>query len=129
MDQIINGLHLDQIIAKVSEQIGVAIDQLCTILMNQARVQLIYDIVYCVVFLIISATLIHYFKKYCKKYNESTDYCESDHYATIATIFAIIGVLFIIFGGIAFVADLKEIIQILVNPQIWIFDFIMNYAK
>lgn len=129
MDQIINGLHLDQIIAKVSEQIGVAIDQLCTILMNQARVQLIYDIVYCVIFLIISATLIHYFKKYYKKYDESTDYCESDHYATIAATFAIIGVLFIVFGGIVFVADLKEIIQILVNPQIWIFDFIMNYAK
>ena len=129
MDQIINGLHLDQIIAKVSEQIGVAIDQLCTILMNQARVQLIYDIIYCAIFLIISATFIYFFKKYYKKYDESTDYCESDHYATIAIIFAIVGGAFIIFGGIFFVSDLKEIIQILVNPQIWIFDFIMNYAK
>lgn len=111
---------------KLAESTGVAVEKLYVVLEQQAKVQMVYDVLLLlgvVILLIIGGVAI---KKLHKK-------AEEDMYGDWDVLFIIITAVTSVFGGVAVFAIIpeliKEIVQIMVNPPVWILEYVMNLIK
>ena len=112
---------------KLAQSTGVAVEQLYTILVQQAKVQLVFDVLQIlgiIILVVVGVFITKYFLKKSKKND----------------LFDIWGLPAIIVGSTtcigAFVgctleipALIADIIQILINPSVWILEYVMNLIK
>lgn len=111
---------------KLAESTGVAVEKLYVVLEQQAKVQMVYDVLLLlgvVILLIIGGVAI---KKLHKKAKE-------DMYGDWDVLFVIVTAVTGVFGcmGVFVLIPelIKEIVQIMVNPPVWILEYVMNLIK
>ncbi|WP_297994090.1 hypothetical protein [uncultured Clostridium sp.] len=112
---------------KIAQSTGVAVEKLYVLLEQQAKVQLACDILLVIgIIVVIIAGVI--FSKYCfKRKNEDGRFSDWETPAIISTVLT--GTLGI-FGGFCLLPCLiEEIIQILINPPVWILEYVMKLIK
>lgn len=112
---------------KIAQSTGVAVEKLYVLLEQQAKVQLAYDILLIIgIIVVIIAGVI--FSKYCfKRVKEDGRFSNWETPAIISTVLT--GALGI-FGGFCLLPSLiGEIIQILINPPVWILEYVMKLIK
>ncbi len=113
---------------KIAQSTGVTVEKLYVLLEQQAKVQLAYDIllVIGIIVMIIAGVI---FSKYCfKRYKEDgRHFSEWETYATLSSVITSVGV----FSSCLFFVPMLigEIIQILINPPVWILEYVMKLIK
>lgn len=111
---------------KLAESTGVAVEKLYVILEQQAKVQMVYDVLLLIgiiILLIIGGIVI---KKLHKKAKE-------DMWGDWDVLFVIVSAVTSVFGCIGVFVLIPEligeIVQIMVNPPVWILEYVMNLIK
>lgn len=112
---------LAELLEKASQAMGVAVEQVYAVLLQQAKVVLVFDII--VIIGLLALTGVGVFAiKYCRK-RAKGDYYSEWHAGVVvsSTVTAIIaGVSFL--GAIP--TGIREIVQILVNPPVWVLEYL-----
>lgn len=112
---------------KLAQSTGVAVEKLYVILEQQAKVQLVYDVL--MIIGVIVAILVGVFltKYFLKKSKEDGLYSEWEIPATFTGITTGVGGFI---GCVLLIPSLiAEIVQILINPSVWILEYVMNLIK
>ena len=111
--------RLVDLLEKASQATGVAVEQVYQILIQQSKVELIWNtlgIIAILVILAICYTVAYKMYKKERKYSEYRDYTGAIMTAIIPTIF----------GGLFSTIAVVEIVQILVNPQVWVLEYLIK---
>ena len=113
-------------LGKLAESTGVAVEQLYVVLQQQAKVQLVCDIllVVAIVIALISAIIITI--KLLKKVLKDGMYSDWEIPAMLS---AIVTVVLGIISLFVVPMNIIEIVQILVNPPVWILEYVVNLIK
>lgn len=112
---------------KLAESTGVAIEHLYTLLVQQAKVQMIWDALIVLGVLLLIALGIFVTMFFIKKYKEDDFYSEWETPAIASGV--ITGVLGVICVVGVIPSAIREIVQIAVNPPVWILEYVMNLIK
>lgn len=110
---------LSQMLEKASQTMGVAVEQVYNILLQQAKVELVWDILGIIAIILILAvcyTLAYKLYKAESKYDYYKNYTGAVLTALLPTIF----------GGVFGTMAVIEIVQILVNPPVWVLEFLVK---
>lgn len=114
-------------LGKLAEATGVAVEKLYVILEQQAKVQLVWNILFIIGIIVAIVAGILLSKYFSKKAKEGGAYNEWDIPMVICSattaIFGFIGLFFTIPKLV------REIVQIVVNPPVWILEYVMNLIK
>lgn len=111
---------------KLAESTGVAVEQLYSVLLQQAKVQLVYDILLLIGIIVLVAIGVLITKK-CYKNSIKNPYSE---WIVVFIILSVVTCAFGFVGVIAIIPKLiKEIVQITVNPPVWVLEYIANLIK
>lgn len=113
---------------KLAESMGVAVEHLYVILVQQAKVQMVWDVLIIlgiVIAIVFGIVMTRYFVKKCKA--DGGLYNEWDIAVTISGV--ITGAFSLVMITTVLPTIIKEIVQIAVNPPVWILEYVMNLIK
>lgn len=110
---------LANLLEKASQTMGVAVEQVYQVLLQQAKVELVWDILGVIAILAVLAIC------YTISYKMYKSESKSDYYRDY-TGAVMIAVLPTIFGGLLGSMAIVEIVQILVNPPVWVVQFLIK---
>ena len=110
---------LSQMLEKASQTMGIAVEQVYNILLQQAKVELVWDILGIIAILLILAVC------YTIAYKLYKEESKNDYYKNY-TGAVLTAVLPTIFGGVFGTMAVIEIVQILVNPPVWVLNFLVK---
>lgn len=112
---------------KLAQSTGVAVEQLYTILVQQAKVQLVFDVLLIIGIIILIAVGVFLTKYFLKKSKENELFDIWELPAIIVGFATCIGG----FAGCTLQIPtlIADIIQILINPSVWILEYVMNLIK
>ncbi len=115
-----------EVLEKLAKTTGVAVEKLYVILEQQAKTQLVLDILTILGIICLIIGGIYVSRYFFKKYKES-------RYADWETPMILSGIITGVTGflSIFFIIPelVREIVQILVNPPVWILEYVMNLIK
>lgn len=112
---------------KLAQSTGVAVEKLYVMLEQQSKVQLTYDILALIGMVVLVIVGVYLSKYFFKKEKDSDYYGDWGVAGVVVAIFTgAIGV--VSFFCIAPVL-IEEIVQIIINPPIWILEYVMNLIK
>lgn len=113
---------ITELLTKASEKLGIAVDLVYDVVVQQSKVVLVWNILAIIGLLILSAVLWKIGTKLIKHYDEVLD----DWCAILGwTCRACAG----FFPVILIPEMIRECVQILVNPPIWILEYLTNLFK
>lgn len=115
---------LTTLLEKASVAMGVAVDQVYSMLIQQAKVELVFDILLIIGMLLLIGFGVFAVKFCKKKADEEGYYSEWEAGVVVSSIMTAVaaGVTFI---GIIPLA-IKEIVQILINPPVWVIEYLIR---
>lgn len=124
-------MNLNDALIQISEKLGVAAEQVGIVLSNQTKVALCKDIIILSGLIILGIIVVRAIKKSYKKY---VLYRDSDEYTyedlegaqTGLVAFSIIGVILALVSIFVIPNIISEIIQIVLNPPIWILEYLVE---
>lgn len=114
---------LAELLEKASQQLGVAVEQLYAVLLQQAKVELVFDVLIIIGLLVLIALGIFAIKFCTKKANEDY-YSDWEVGAMVSTAFTVITAVVSILGFIPIA--IREIVQILINPPVWVLEYLVR---
>lgn len=114
--------QINIVINNLAEKLGVAIETIYPMLKMQALINGIWGIFWVIITPIVFGISLKYFSKHINLFNESEDW---DIHGTIIIITVIIGLISIL-GFIFAMADLKDSITALINPDWYIINGLLK---
>lgn len=111
---------LSDLLTKAAEQLGVAADAVYGVLLQQARVEFMWNVVSMVLLIVVAIILGLLAALFWRLYKEGDDWNDWNVGAVLCSIATVAVPL------IGLPIHIRECVQIVVNPPVWVLEFLMK---
>lgn len=120
-------VQLQELLFKAAEQLGVAVEAVWGVLLQQTKVELAINIITIIIALAVIAGGIvggiAMLKAYRKQQEERSWYNVDEWLEPVGWISIIVPP---IFGSIFFLGNIRETVQLIFNPPMWVFEYLVK---